>query len=145
LSVQVFVTRSICHGLSEILQGYLILVLYKSVLHQHYNLNLNLWPCLLINRNKMSNFYKGPFIDYRCFLSNLLCITRFWNNLHRVRSISKDWNVSQKLYWFYFDFWSRYVEFLGLFSDMVSFLIYFPICWVFWFILRYAVAEFVPV
>jgi hypothetical protein len=27
LSVQVFVTRSICHGLSEILQGYLILVL----------------------------------------------------------------------------------------------------------------------
>jgi len=41
LSVQVFVTRSICHGLSEILQGYLILVLYKSVLHQHYNLNLN--------------------------------------------------------------------------------------------------------
>jgi hypothetical protein len=33
--------RSICHGLSEILQGYLMLVLYKSVLQQHYKLNLN--------------------------------------------------------------------------------------------------------
>jgi hypothetical protein len=38
LRVQVSVTGSICHGLSEILQGYLILVLYKSLLHQHYNL-----------------------------------------------------------------------------------------------------------
>ena len=28
------------------------------------------WPCLLMDRDNMSNLYKGPSIDYRCFLSN---------------------------------------------------------------------------
>ena len=34
------------------------------------NKNYPWWPCLLMNRDNMSNLYKGPFIDYRCFLSN---------------------------------------------------------------------------
>ena len=28
------------------------------------------WPCLLMDRDNMSNLYKGPSIDNRCFLSN---------------------------------------------------------------------------
>ena len=28
------------------------------------------WPCLLMDQDNMSNLYKGPSINYRCFLSN---------------------------------------------------------------------------
>ena len=28
------------------------------------------WHCLLMDRDKISNLYEGPSIDYRCFLSN---------------------------------------------------------------------------
>ena len=34
------------------------------------NKNCPWWPCLLMDRDNMSNLYKGPSIDYRCFLSN---------------------------------------------------------------------------
>ena len=34
------------------------------------NKNYPWWPCLLMDRDNMSNLYKRPSIDYRCFLSN---------------------------------------------------------------------------
>jgi hypothetical protein len=34
------------------------------------NKNCLWWPCLLMDRDNMSNLYKGPSIDYRYFLSN---------------------------------------------------------------------------
>jgi hypothetical protein len=35
----------------------------------------------------------------KTLISNLVRTTRFWNNLHQVRSSSKDWNPNNLTFW----------------------------------------------
>ena len=38
------------------------------------NKNCLWWPCLLTNRDDMSNFYRGPFIDVSAQRAHYICV-----------------------------------------------------------------------
>jgi hypothetical protein len=53
-------------------------------------------PSNCILKSRLKTYYNNPVKPHRIAVghyctTNLVCTTRFWNTLHRVRSMSKDW------------------------------------------------------